>query len=182
MRAEGVNARPVCPGNRLGHGSAAPAPRRRFGTGAIRGAHGGCDGVANLPTAKAQGGRLDGRHGPFGPAPPPTDAAQTTPCHPKGFPGAAAKQGASATVPGATERAWPWFARGKSARENDGGTGLGVAVGRALARATGGDLRILAPDGQRGGRVQLRLAVTSEATDATGPRSLPGDRAGAERP
>jgi signal transduction histidine kinase len=62
--------------------------------------------------------------------------------------------------PGAADWAWSAFARGKAARENDGGTGLGLAVGRALARVMRGDLRILPPAGALGGRVRLELPLT----------------------
>lgn len=64
--------------------------------------------------------------------------------------------------PGATEWAWSAFTRGKAARENDGGTGLGLAVGRALAQVMGGDLRILPPLPGLGGRVRLGLAYAGD--------------------
>lgn|GEM_PF-3280116 len=60
---------------------------------------------------------------------------------------------------GATEWVWSAFTRGRAARENDGGTGLGLAVGRALARVMGGDLRILPAAPGLGGRVELRLPL-----------------------
>lgn len=59
--------------------------------------------------------------------------------------------------PGATDWAWSAFARGKAARENDGGTGLGLAVGRVLADVMHGRLEILPPGDGMGGRVLLRL-------------------------
>lgn len=39
------------------------------------------------------------------------------------------------------------FYRGQAARQNDGGTGLGLTICRAVARAHGGDMSILARDG-----------------------------------
>jgi signal transduction histidine kinase len=77
--------------------------------------------------------------------------------------------------PGATEWAWSAFTRGKAARENDGGTGLGLAVGRALAQVMGGDLRILPTLPGLGGRVRLGLAyagddpTTQAVTNAAAP-------------
>ncbi|MCL6594892.1 MAG: HAMP domain-containing histidine kinase [Firmicutes bacterium] len=58
---------------------------------------------------------------------------------------------------------WVWspFVRGKTTRENDGGTGLGLAVGRALARVMGGDLRILRPAHGWMGRIRLELPLAS---------------------
>lgn len=69
--------------------------------------------------------------------------------------------------PGAADWAWSAFTRGKAARENDGGTGLGLAVGRALAEVMGGDLRILPPADGLGGRVRLGLAAIDAAGDDT---------------
>lgn len=58
---------------------------------------------------------------------------------------------------GAADWAWSAFTRGKAARENDGGTGLGLAVGRVLADVMQGRLEILPAMEGWGGRVQLRL-------------------------
>jgi signal transduction histidine kinase len=76
--------------------------------------------------------------------------------------------------PGAAAWVWSAFTRGKTARESDGGTGLGLAVGRALARAMGGDLCILEPEGERRGRVELRLeAWPGDAARGAPPARLP---------
>lgn len=66
--------------------------------------------------------------------------------------------------PGAAEWAWSAFARGKAARENDGGTGLGLAVGRALAEVMDGRLEILPPKPGFGGRVRLCLPTAAAKT------------------
>lgn len=74
--------------------------------------------------------------------------------------------------PGAADWAWSAFTRGKAARENDGGTGLGLAVGRALAEVMEGELAILAPANGFGGRVRLALGLWPPS----------GPRAGARQP
>jgi signal transduction histidine kinase len=81
--------------------------------------------------------------------------------------------------PGATDWAWSAFTRGKAARENDGGTGLGLAVGRALAEVMGGDLRIMPPAPGLGARVRLGLAVADDDPARPSPRARPGQHASA---
>jgi two-component system sensor histidine kinase KdpD len=53
------------------------------------------------------------------------------------------------------------FYRGQAARRNDGGTGLGLTICRAVARAHGGDMAILARDG---GGALVRFSLPCSAT------------------
>lgn len=68
------------------------------------------------------------------------------------------------------EKVFEKFYRGQAAKRNDGGTGLGLTICRAIARAHDGDVRILPRDGG-GNTVRLSLPTDSVARNAFTPPS-----------
>lgn len=68
---------------------------------------------------------------------------------------------------GERDKVFEKFYRGQAARRNDGGTGLGLTICRAVARAHGGDMFILAREGG-GALIRFTLPCPPRSTSAGG--------------